>query len=287
MKLRALLLTTAALFCFAGNSLLCRLALAERHIDAASFTAIRLGSGALVLLLLARPVASKRHARWTSWISAAALFAYAAPFSYAYLRLGAAMGALLLFGFVQATMLGWALIRGERPDRLTWTGIVVALIGLIALTAPGRSAPDPLGAAGMGVAGIAWGIYSVRGRAASNHPLQATASNFARSVPFALILIGIAGATSELQASTRGIVLAIASGALASGLGYAIWYSALPSLSATLAAVVQLLVPVLAAAGGVLVLGETLSVRLVTASAAILGGLGLAIHGRVSRRQGA
>jgi drug/metabolite transporter (DMT)-like permease len=275
---RHLALTALALACFAGNSLLCRLALADGHADAATFTAIRLTSGAVVLALLA--ARRNRETRGTGWASAGALFGYAAPFSYAYLRLGAAMGALLLFASVQATMLGWGIARGERPSPLAWLGIAVAMAGLVGLTVPGRGAPDPLGALAMAFAGIAWGVYSLRGRLASGDPVVTTAASFARSVPLAAVLLAVAIPAFGAHISPRGVALAVASGALASGLGYSFWYAALPHLSATRAAVVQLLVPVIAAAGAVLWLGESVSARLVLTSGAILGGVALTIRAR-------
>jgi drug/metabolite transporter (DMT)-like permease len=276
---KTIFLTTAALIAFAGNSLLCRLALAERHIDAASFTGIRLVSGAAVLLLLAarRPPASAGRA---SFGSALALFLYAAPFSYAYLRLPAGVGALVLFAVVQATMVGWGIIRGERPRPLVWIGLALAIGGLLGLTLRGVGAPDPVGIVGMAAAGVAWGVYSLRGRSTTGDPVVATAANFARAAPLALLLVAVAARFHGLSLSLRGASLAVASGALASGLGYSIWYAALRDLTATRAAVLQLLVPVLAAAGGVVLLGEALTWRLVLAGGAILGGVGLAIRGR-------
>ena len=280
MKPRAVLLVALTLMCFAGNSLLCRLALAERHIDAASFTAIRLASGALVLFLLTFRRAPERSGR--GWTSAAVLFVYAVPFSYAYLRLGAAMGALILFALVQVTMIGWGVARGERPGAFGWLGIAVAIAGLVGLTVPGRGAPDPLGTAGMAVAGVAWGVYSLRGRDASSDPLATTASSFVCSLPLAAVLLGVAVPAFGVHASARGVLLAVASGALASGVGYSIWYAALKYLTATRAAVLQLLVPILAAAGAVAWLGETVTVRLIVTSCAIVGGVALTIGARAT-----
>lgn len=279
MNLGALLLTAIALCCFAGNSLLCRLALAENQIDATSFTAIRLVSGAAVLALFSS--LSRRDARSArgSWVSAALLFAYAAPFSFAYLRLGAAMGALILFALVQATMLGWGVVRGERPSALAWSGIVLAIGGLVALTLPGRSAPDPLAAFLMAIAGVAWGVYSLRGRVASGSPLALTAASFVRSLPFAALLVVVTIPLFGAHATARGIFLAATSGAIASGLGYSVWYAVLPQLSRTRAAVVQLLTPVVAASGAVVWLGESVSARLVLAGTAILGGVALTLRG--------
>lgn len=258
---------------FASNSLLCRLALKQTAMDAASFTLVRIISGAVCLGAMVRI----RHARAGisgSWMSALALFAYAALFSFAYLQLSAGAGALLLFGAVQATMIIWAFQRGERLRVPQWFGLGIAIIGLVILVFPGLSAP-PIGAAiVMGGAGIAWGIYSLRGKGAGD-PLQATAGNFIRAIPMALALSAIL--LRHANWDTRGIGYAIASGAIASGLGYAIWYTALPALRATAAATVQLSVPLLAAVGGIIFLGEVLTVRLVIASIAVLGGIALVV----------
>jgi drug/metabolite transporter (DMT)-like permease len=284
MKPKAFLLTAVALCCFAANSILCRLALAEGHVDATTFTAIRLASGALVLAVVSHRRAREEKGPSESWTSAAVLFAYAAPFSYAYLRLGAALGALILFASVQATIIGWGVARGERPGALAWSGIAIAIGGLAGLTLPGRGAPDPLGAAAMALAGIAWGVYSLRGRVALGDPIVTTSSSFLRSLPFAAVLVGTVTPTFGAHASPRGIVLATASGAVASGIGYSVWYAALRHLSATHAAVVQLLVPILAAAGAIAWLGESMSTRLTVTSAAILGGVALTIRDRTAPR---
>ena len=270
-------LTVAALFGFAANSLLCRTALGDGSIDAASFTAIRIGSGAAVLaaITLARGTPLRAAGRWSS---AGALFAYAAAFSFAYLRLTTATGALILFATVQMTMLGWAVARGERPPALEWIGIALACSGLFALVLPGLAAPDPIGAVLMAGAGIAWGAYSLRGRGATR-PLAATADNFLRAVPMAgllLVALPILGGTISLF----GALLAASSGAIASGLGYSLWYAALPHLAPARAAIVQLSVPVIAAVGGVVVLGESITPRLAGATAAILGGIALALAAR-------
>jgi drug/metabolite transporter (DMT)-like permease len=272
-------LTLLALLAFASNSLLTRLALAGGHIDAASFTSIRLGAGAAVLALLAiREIGSGTLLRGRDVVGPLALFAYAAPFSFAYLRIGAALGALVLFGAVQITMVGWGVLRGERPGRRTWLGLAVAVAGLAALTLPSASArPDLPGIAQMIVAGIAWGIYSLRGRGVPS-PLAANARNFVLSVPLALALSAISVRSAAV--GSRGLALAVISGAVTSGLGYAIWYRALKGLTATRAAVVQLAVPVLAAAGAVTFLGETASTRLIVCGAAILGGLALTFSER-------
>jgi drug/metabolite transporter (DMT)-like permease len=278
--MRIALLTAAALVCFAANSILCRLALAQGAIDPAGFTGIRMASGALVLALIALRRSGARPAEGWSWLSAAALFAYAAPFSYAYVSLGAGVGALVLFAVVQATMIGWGVARGDRPRPAVWLGLAIAVGGLVGLAAPGASAPDPLGLAAMAIAGAAWGAYSLRGRATSIDPVIANAASFARTVPVAAALVAAAGVARQLAPSPRGAALAIASGAIASGTGYALWYAALRGLTVSRAAILQLLVPVLAAAGGVLILGETASVRLLVAGGAILGGVALAVSAR-------
>jgi drug/metabolite transporter (DMT)-like permease len=277
---RALLLTALALLCFAGNSILCRLALAGREIDATSFVAIRLGSGALVLAVLARPRKKDTRPRSARWLSAALLFGYAAPFSYAYLVLGAGLGALILFAAVQITMLGWGVIGGERPPVVAWVGITLAVLGLVGLVVPGKGAPDLAGTAAMALAGVAWGAYSLRGRAVAGDPLVTTATSFMYSLPFTAVLVATVAPFAGAHASYRGALLAATSGALASGLGYSIWYAALPHLSATRAAAVQLLVPVIAAFGAVVLLGEMVSIRLVVTSAVILSGVGLTIRAR-------
>jgi drug/metabolite transporter (DMT)-like permease len=276
--IRTAALTAAALIGFAANSLLCRRALDSGTIDAASFTAVRLLSGAIMLALLVGTTRKPGEARSPgSWISAAALFAYAAAFSYAYLRSPAGVGALILFGVVQLTMIGWSWARGERPNFLEWLGLATAFAGLVALTMPGLASPDPVGAGLMSLAGVSWGIYSLRGKSAGR-PLASTAGNFVRSAPLALILAVFA--SPSLRISLDGAILAILSGAIASGVGYSLWYAALSHLTATRAAVVQLAVPVLAAAGGVALIGESLSLRLAVSGLAILGGVAIAIRGR-------
>jgi drug/metabolite transporter (DMT)-like permease len=269
-----------ALAGFAGNSLLCRAALRDGAIDAASFTALRLGAGAVLLWLLAALRRGGPTRPSGNWPGATALFAYAALFSFAYLRLDAASGALLLFGAVQATMLARGLRDGERFHGWRGLGIALACAGLLVLLLPGAQAPEPLAAAAMLGAGVAWGLYSLQGRRAGD-PLADTAGNFLRALPFALLLV--AGVVAwrgggALHASREGIWLALASGALASGLGYALWYAALPALRAGSAATLQLAVPVLAAAGGVLLLGEPLGLRAALAAAAVLGGIALVVQ---------
>jgi len=271
---------SVAMLAFAGNSLLCRMALKHTGIDPTSFTLVRLVSGAIMLLLVVR---LKRGvvtpANNGNWWSAAALFAYAACFSFAYVSMSAATGALLLFGAVQATMIGYGVARGERLSLPQAAGFALALAGLVVLMLPGLATPSLLGSMSMLTAGVAWGVYSLRGkllqsRGASN-PTLMTAGNFARTVPMALGLSLLMA--SHLSWDSAGLAYAVVSGAVASGLGYAIWYQALPSLKATHAATVQLSVPVIAALGGVAFLGETLTLPMLLASTAILGGISLVI----------
>ncbi|MDP1735437.1 MAG: DMT family transporter [Sulfuritalea sp.] len=272
-KLRILGLVALAMIAFAGNSLLCRLALKHTTIDAASFTTIRLLSGAVMLWLVVRLRGSVRPGAG-NWLSALALFAYAAGFSYAYLSLSAASGALLLFGAVQATMISHGLWQGERLRWPQLAGLVLAFGGLVGLLLPGLSAPPLHGASLMLGAGVAWGVYSLRGRSAGD-ATRVTAGNFLRAVPIAAALSILMAGGAALDRA--GLLYAVASGALASGLGYAIWYTALPALKATNAATIQLSVPVIAALGGVVFLGEAITLRLALASLAILGGIALVI----------
>lgn len=273
--------TALALLAFAANSLLCRFALIDGGTDAASFTAIRLGAGALVLAALLalrrRSAGPGRAPARAGWRSAFALFAYAAGFSLAYVDVGAATGALLLFGAVQATMLLVGLWQGERLAGAQWAGFVVAALGLVALLLPGAAAP-PLGAAlWMIAAGVAWGLYSLWGRG-STDPVADTAHNFLRSLPFALGLLVLH--LDALAVDARGLIGAVASGALASGLGYVLWYRVLPQLGALRAASLQLAVPPLAAVAGVLLLGESLDATRLLAGAAILAGIAVVLRGR-------
>ncbi len=264
---------------FASNSLLCRAALAGRSIDAVSFTSIRLVSGALVLLALARG-----RTAGGGWIAAGALAGYAFGFSLAYLRLSAGTGALILFGTVQATLLLWGLARGERPTAPAWLGLLLALGGLVALTLPGLTAPDPLGAALMAGAGLSWGLYTVRGKGVAD-PLAATSGNFVLSVSFAaLAAVVVPAAGGRFHLSLPGAGLAAVSGALTSGLGYVLWYAALRGLSGLQAAVVQISVAPMAALGGVAFLGERLTPRLLACGAAVLGGIALAVSARRDAR---
>jgi drug/metabolite transporter (DMT)-like permease len=271
---RIVFLTALTMIAFAGNSLLCRIALKQTGIDAASFTTIRLVSGALMLWLIVR-MRRGASAGGGSWLSALALFAYAAGFSFAYVSLPTATGALILFGAVQATMIGYGLWAGERLLKLQFVGLVLALGGLIGLLLPGLSAPPLFGSVLMLGAGVAWGIYSLRGKGTGD-PTRVTAENFLLAVPFAAILS--LSMLRDASLGAAGFWYAVASGAMASGIGYAIWYTVLPALKATNAATVQLSVPVIAALGGIVFLGEPITLRLVFASVAILGGIALVIQ---------
>jgi drug/metabolite transporter (DMT)-like permease len=273
LHIRTPALTLLAMIAFAGNSLLCRIALKHTSIDAASFTTIRLTAGAFMLWLIARA----RYGTPTSkgnLLSALALFVYAAGFSFAYVSLPASTGALLLFGAVQATMIGHGIWQGERLQRPQLFGLLLAFAGLVGLMLPGLTAPPLFGSVLMLGAGIAWGIYSLRGKGAGD-PIQVTAGNFLRTLPITALLSVIFW--NKISLNNPGFWYAIVSGALTSGIGYAIWYTALPALKATTAATVQLSVPVIAALGGIVFLGETLTWRLGLASVAILGGVVLVI----------
>jgi drug/metabolite transporter (DMT)-like permease len=275
--MRLWLLVAAAMLAFAGNSVLCRLALRDGGIDAASFTTLRLVSGAVVLWLIVR-LRDGARAGGDMW-SAFALFAYAAGFSFAYVTLPTGTGALLLFGAVQATMIGRGLLAGERLSPLQWCGLALALGGLTGLLLPGVSAPPVSGALLMVVAGIAWGAYSLRGRGAGD-AIAKTAGNFLRAVPFALVLSAVM--LRDARVDPAGIACAVVSGALTSGIGYAIWYTALPHLRAASAATVQLSVPAIAAIAGIVLLGEPPTWRLLFATLAILGGIALVVRARRS-----
>lgn len=271
------LLTALALLAFAGNSLLTRSALGAGHIDAAAFTAIRLLAGAIVLVSLAAVQTNGlRFLRGATWAGPAALFAYAAPFSFAYVRLGAALGALVLFASVQLTMLTASLLRREKLGVRVWLGLSLALAGLAGLSIPAATRPDPVGTALMISAGMAWAIYTTVGKRVAD-PLQANARSFAASLPLVGLLLIFARPSQTPMPSSTGVGLAMISGALTSGLGYALWYRALRGLTGAQAAVIQLTVPIWAATGAVLLLGETLSVRLLIAGAAVLGGVALAV----------
>jgi len=278
-------LLALAMLAFAGNSLLCRVALKGGAMDAASFTTVRLVSGAITLAALVwlQRKPSPQRARTSAlpgdgW-SALALFVYAAGFSFAYLSMSAATGALLLFGAVQATMIAWGLYRGERLSPQQLGGFALAVAGLVVLMLPGVAAPGLAGAAAMLGAGVAWGAYSLLGRRkpaqGGADPTAVTAGNFIRTVPMALVLSAVA--LPQLHITSSGLVAALASGALTSGVGYAVWYRVLPTLQATHAATVQLSVPVIAAVGGVVLLGEAATWPLALSGCAILGGIGLVI----------
>jgi drug/metabolite transporter (DMT)-like permease len=293
---RIFILTLLTMIAFASNSLLCRAALKKSAIDPATFTFVRIFSGALALWLITsvrRTLTVNRAAtpqvdsfsnsavvtrrlsfRYGNWISAVALFAYAAGFSFAYTSLSAGTGALLLFGAVQATMILWGLYKGERLNRIQIVGFIVAVTGLVVLVFPGLSAPSLAGSILMLGAGVAWGVYSLRGKREWN-PASVTTGNFVRAVPFAVALSAIFAGWANYNLT--GISYAVISGAITSGLGYVIWYSVLPGLKATSAATVQLSVPVLAATGGILLLGEPITVRYMLASVAVLGGIALVV----------
>lgn len=278
LSLRTAILTLVTMIAFAGNSVLCRMALKHTTIDAATFTSIRLVSGAVVLWLIVRFARAGREGAG-NWWSALALFVYAAGFSWAYVSLSAATGALLLFGSVQATMIGRGIWQGERLARLQWLGLVLALAGLVGLMLPGLAAPPLLGAALMMFAGAAWGVYSLRGKGAGD-PTWVTAGNFWRAALLAVVLS--AWMHTRANWDTEGVAYAVASGAVTSGLSYALWYSVLPALKASQAATIQLSVPVIAALGGVALLGEVMTEQFVWASLATLGGIALVIWGKRS-----
>jgi len=278
---RVVACTAGALVGFASNSLLTRAAIGHGSIDAASFTTLRLATGALTLFALMRLRPEGGTVAGGGWPPALALTGYMVAFSFAYARVGASLGALLLFGSVQLTMMGWGLWRGGRPHWSDWVGLTLATGGLIGLVLPGLAAPDVVGAALMTAAGVSWGAYSLIGRGVAD-PLSVTAGAFARSLVagiFAsLMLVGAA------HVSTRGVVLATMSGALASGVGYTLWYAALPALTPWRAGLLQLLVPALTAMGAVALLGEKMTMRVVGAGAAILAGVAWPMVWRVFRR---
>lgn len=278
-------LIALAMLAFAGNSLLCRLALKGGAIDAASFTSVRLVSGALMLCALVwlQQRKTTQALRLTAlpgdgW-SAFALFAYAAGFSFAYLSMTAATGALLLFGAVQASMMAWGLVQGERMRGLPLAGFMLAIAGLTALMLPGLATPGFWGSAAMLGAGVAWGAYSLRGRRKQTdvniNPTAVTAGNFVRAAPMALVLSALT--LQQWHWSTSGVLYAVASGALTSGVGYAVWYRVLPTLQATHAATLQLSVPLIATLGGIVLLGEAASWPMALSACAIIGGIGLVI----------
>jgi len=278
-------LTVLALIAFAGNSVFCRLALAGPIIDPASYTAVRLITGAVTLWIIASLRRKESFGKsGGSWISAAMLFIYAITFSFAYISLSTGTGALILFAAVQITMIAVGLYRGERPEVSEWLGLLIAIAGLIYLVSPGITAPSTVGSVLMASAGLAWGIYSLKGRGVAD-PIGATADNFIRTVPLA---VGAALAwLPVLTLTPMGFLWAALSGSITSGVGYVIWYAALRGLTATRAAIVQLAVPVLAAVGGIAVLSEAITLRLIISAVVILGGVGLALsrHKSVAKRQ--
>ena len=276
--MQTILLTTLAMVAFASNSLLNRFALGRDSIDPVSYTTIRLTSGAVMLFIIASLQRKKGYSILRgSWVSAAFLFLYAITFSFAYLSLTTGTGALILFGSVQVTMIIIALQSGERPHVMEWVGLFLALGGLVYLVFPGLTSPSPIGSVLMTVAGISWGIYSIRGRGSQN-PLADTAGNFVYAVPMVLVVLFIS--FRDISISSSGVTYAVLSGALASGVGYVIWYAALRGLTTTRAATVQLTVPVIAAWSGVVFLAEHVSERLVVAGVLILGGIALAVSNR-------
>ncbi|MBC8268098.1 MAG: DMT family transporter [Rhodospirillaceae bacterium] len=277
---RTVLLTATAMLAFAANSLLCRQALGQGLIDAATFASLRVIAGAATLILIVMVRRRSRQPSTANWRSAAMLFTYMVFFSFAYLSLGAGTGALILFGAVQLTMFVVALRGGEHFAKLSWAGLALAVFGLVYLVSPGVTAPDPTGAILMAIAGVAWGAYSLLGRGATD-PLEATARNFTYCVPLVLVVSLVFW--QDFSSSPTGLILAVASGALASGCGYVVWYAVLPALSATRAATVQLSVPAIASFGGVVLLSEDLTLRLVLASAATLGGVAIVLAQRATR----
>jgi drug/metabolite transporter (DMT)-like permease len=281
---QTLLLTAVAMIAFAANSLLCRMALGAGLIDAGSFASLRTLAGALTLAAILAWRGNLQSAFGANhWRTGAMLFAYMVFFTFAYRSLSAGTGALILFGAVQLTMFVAAMRSGEAFSLISWGGLALAVAGLVYLVSPGLTAPDLLSALLMAVAGIAWGLYSLLGRSAGD-PLTATAGAFIAALPAVLVVGGVAGAMNSVHVDTTGVLLAIASGAVASGLGYVVWYAALRGLTAARAATVQLSVPVIAAIGGILFIGEDITLRLVVASIATLGGVAIVLAQRTAKR---
>ena len=277
--MKTIVLTLLAMLAFAANSILCRIALGNQLIDAASFTTIRLASGALMLvgILYFKNAAYFRAVSLDRFNlkSSLALYMYAICFSIAYIEISTGTGALILFGTVQLTMILFGIIKGEKSGMLVWVGIVIACTGMVYLVLPGLDAPSPLSAILMTLSGLAWAVYSLRGKKSSD-PIADTTWNFAGTLPF--VVVTSLAFISKFETSTPGILLAVASGAIASGIGYVIWYAALPALTWTTAAIVQLSVPTLAAFGGILFMSEPFTARLVIASIATLGGIAIVIY---------
>jgi len=276
--IKTLVLTALAMIAFAANSVLCRMALGNHAIDASSFTILRLLSGALILLLIIS-VKKRNHKPESkgSWFASSMLFLYALTFSFAYITLDTGTGALILFGTVQILMIVVSMIRGHRLHISEWVGVSIAFVGFVYLVLPGITSPSAMGFILMTAAGIGWGAYTLKGRG-SGSPLMDTAYNFIRTIPFIAILVIIT--IKNTAYTTEGIILAVLSGGLASGVGYTIWYSALGGLSAIQAAVVQLTVPMIAAFGGIIFMSEEITVRLTLSSLMILGGILLVVLGR-------
>ena len=284
--MKVFLLTTFALTAFAFNSILCRLALGNELIDASSFTSVRLLSGAITLLVILAVSSKNKNddLKRGNWVSAFFLFGYAICFSFAYIGLTTATGALILFGIVQATMIISALVQGERPTLFEWIGLILALGGLVYLVFPGLESPPIISSILMAFAGIAWGFYTLRGKGSEN-PLADTTGNFIRTIPF--VFVASLPFIYRINLSNKGILFAVLSGAIASGIGYAVWYAALEYNTATRAAILQLSVPVIAAIGGLVFLSEIISMRLIIASLLILGGIALVVLARNSGAQAA
>jgi len=281
---KTILYTTIALLAFAANSVICRYALKDHAIDPGMFTTIRLISGALILVILVFVSKERRKEKSKgSWVSAAMLFLYAAAFSFAYVSLETGIGALIIFGVVQITMISSSIISGYKLSLIEWFGIILALSGFLYLLLPGASAPSLTGFLLMTLSGIGWGIYSLRGKK-SKHPLVDTAYNFLRSIPFLILILYFLAQESNF--TTEGVLLALLSGIVTSGLGYTIWYLALRGLNSIQASIVQLLVPVLAAIGGVIFIGEIISFRLTASSLMILGGILLLILKKIPKKDG-
>ncbi|MBL4765002.1 MAG: DMT family transporter [Colwellia sp.] len=276
--LKTSLLTGLALIAFAANSVLCRLALGNGAIDASSFTVIRLLSGAIALFIILSIKGSNQGVSSKgSWTAGLMLFLYAITFSYAYLSVDTGTGALILFGSVQITMIMLSLISGTRLHLIEWSGVFIAFTGFIYLMLPNITTPSINGFILMTVAGISWGIYTLKGRSSKN-PLMDTTYNFLRTIPFVALLAVFS--MQNISYSTEGIVLALISGAITSGVGYTIWYIALGGLSSTQAAVIQLSVPVIAAIGGVVFVSEIITIRLVISATVVLSGILMVVLGK-------
>ncbi len=275
---RTVLLTGLALVAFAANSVLCRLALGTKAIDAPSFTIIRLLSGVIVLLILIKIKNNELSSNSKgSWYSGIMLFLYAITFSFAYITLDTGTGALILFGSVQITMIALSLFSGNRLHFTEWLGVIIAFTGFIYLILPGVTAPSTTGFLLMTVAGVAWGIYTINGKGSKN-PLRDTTFNFLRTIPFIIIMLLVV--LKDVNYTSKGILMAIISGGVTSGIGYTIWYMALKGLTSTQAAVVQLLVPAIAAFGGVIFVFEKITFRLTISSTMILGGILIVVMGK-------